>query len=71
MSHEVLECLPALSNSRRNIWVLNLLVDPRRELTKGALDKLALGEAGSEEDSIDSQQDPGSLAKCQGREKEA
>lgn len=50
---------------------MNLLVDAGSSLSKGALHELTLGEPGSQEDGIDSQEDPGTLAECKSREKEA
>jgi len=60
-----------LSDRGRYVGVLNLLVDSGRELTERTLNELALGEACSQEDSVDTQKNPRALAECQSGEEEA
>lgn len=60
--------LPTLSNGRRNVGVLDLLVDSGAKLAKGRLHKVALLVTGAEEDSVNGQQGPCSLCECEGRE---
>ena len=68
---KILHCLPSLSDRRRHVWVLNLLIDSGSQLAKSPLDELALGDSRPEEDGVDTQQDPRPFAECQCGEEEA
>lgn len=64
------DSLPSLSDSRRHVGVLDLLVDSGTELAKSSLNKIALLVTGAKEEGVDGQQNPSTLGESQGREKE-
>lgn len=68
LAADTFDGLPTLANSRRNVGVLDLLIDSGSELSKGRLDKMALLVACTEEDSVDAQQNPGALGESESRE---
>jgi hypothetical protein len=66
-----LGALPTRPDRRRNVRALDLLIDMGRSTGESILNELALREACSEEDSVDTQQDPAAFAKGDGGQEEA
>jgi len=69
---DVLKRLPSLSGSRGSALVRKLGINAGGELRDGALDESALGNASTEEDGVDDEQDPRTLLeeKCRAKDTE-
>lgn len=70
LSRQVLDSIPGVLGRRRNVLLVDLLINSCRELAEGTLNKCALVESCSQEDSVQTKQHPCAFAESKSGEEE-